>query len=324
MPLTNSQYESILRNYENRQTKNRHLLYERIKQVYAQVDGYEELEDSVASISVECGKRVLSGDESAVFDLKKQLRALSEQKKQLLCSFGFPSDYLTPIYDCPDCKDTGYMDGVKCHCFKQQMISILYEQSNIHEMLKTENFDKLSYEYYSGEDLAAFERAVDTSKAFIRDFDKDYQNLFFYGTVGCGKSFLSGCIAKELIESGHSTIYFSAIGLFEFLSRYSFDYKNKESLYNAFEDLYNCDLVIIDDLGTEITNAFVTSQLFSCLNERHIRKKSTIISTNLSIEELRDRYSDRIFSRITSNYKVCKLSGPDIRLQKLIHNQIVT
>lgn len=321
MPLTNSQYESILRNYENRQTKNRHLLDDRKKQVYERVKGYEELEDSVSSISVECGRRVLSGDDSAVSELKQKLHELAEKKKQLLTAAGFPEDFLAPVYDCPDCKDTGYIDGVKCHCFRQQMISILYEQSNIHEMLKTENFSKLSYEYYSGEDLTAFERAVAVSKTFIRDFDKNYQNLLFYGTVGCGKSFLSGCIAKELIESGHSIIYFSSIGLFEFLSRYSFDYKNKENLYNAFEDLYNCDLVIIDDLGTEVTNTFVTSQLFSCLNERHIRKKATIISTNLSIEDLRDRYSDRVFSRITSNYKVCKLSGPDIRLKKLFQQQ---
>lgn len=316
MPLTNSQYESILRNYEGRQTKNRHILDERIRQVYEQVDGYKELDSSVSSISVECGKRMLEGDTNAITELKSKLRQLSEGKKQLLLSAGFPADYLEPIYDCADCKDTGYIDGEKCHCFKQQMISILYEQSNIHEMLKTENFSRLSYEYYSGEDLATFEKAVASCKSFIQDFDKEYRNLFFYGTVGCGKSFLSGCVAKELIESGHSIIYFSSIGLFEFLSRYSFDYKNKENLYNAFEDLYNCDLVIIDDLGTEVTNSFVTSQLFSCLNERHIRKKSTIISTNLSLGELRDRYSDRIFSRITSNYEVCKLSGPDIRVKQ--------
>lgn len=317
MPLTNSQYESILRNYEGRQTKNRHILNERIEQVYTQVNGYKELDSSVSSISVECGKRMLEGDENAMSDLKEKLRNLTEKKKQLLTAAGFPEDYLSPIYDCPDCQDTGYINGEKCHCFKQQMISILYEQSNIHEMLETENFSNLSYEYYSGEELSAFERAVQTSKSFIKEFDKNYQNLFFYGTVGCGKSFLSGCIAKELIETGHSIIYFSSIGLFEFLSRYSFDYKNKENLYNAFEDLYNCDLVIIDDLGTEVTNSFVTSQLFSCLNERHIRKKSTVISTNLSLEELRERYSDRIFSRITSNYTVCRLSGPDIRLKKL-------
>lgn len=320
MPLTNSQYESIRRNYENRQNKNRHILNERTEQVYKQIAGYRELDSSVSSVSVECGKRMLEGDENALSELKEQLHSLSAKKNHLLVSAGFPSDYLAPIYDCPDCQDTGYINGEKCHCFKQQMISILYEQSNIHEMLETENFSNLSYEYYSGEDLLLFERAVETSKSFIQSFDKNYHNLFFYGKVGCGKSFLSGCIAKELIETGHSIIYFSAIGLFEFLSRYSFDYKNKENLYNTFEDLYNCDLVILDDLGTEVTNSFVTSQLFSCLNERHIRKKSTLISTNLSLEELRERYSDRVFSRITSNYTVCRLSGPDIRLKKLFNN----
>ena len=316
MALTNSQYESILRNYEDRQTKNRHILSSRTEQVYKEIAGYEELDASVSSVSVEYGKRMLSGDEDALSDLKASLRTLSEKKKQLLVSASLPADYLEPIYDCPDCKDTGYINGEKCHCFKQQMISLLYEQSNIHEMLKTENFSHLSYEYYSGEDLKAFERAVNTCKSFIAGFDKEYANLFFYGTVGCGKSFLSSCVAKELIETGHSVIYFSSIGLFDFLSRYSFDYKNKENLYNTFEDLYNCDLVIIDDLGTEVTNNFVTSELFSCLNERHIRKKSTIISTNLSLGELRDRYSDRIFSRITSNYEVCRLSGQDIRMHK--------
>ncbi len=316
MPLTNAQYEAIIRNYEDRRTKNRRLLSLHTEQVYEQVDGYKDLDLSVSSISVEYGKRMLSGDDVALSGLKAALQDLSERKKRLLISAGFPADYLEPVYDCPDCKDTGYKNGEKCRCFKQQMISLLYEQSNIHKLLETENFSRLSYEYYSGEDLAAFERAVSICRSFINEFDQKYANLFFYGTVGCGKSFLSCCVAKELIEAGHSVIYFSAIGLFEFLSRYSFDHKNKENLYNAFEDLYNCDLVIIDDLGTEITNSFVTSELFSCLNERHIRKRSTIISTNLSLGELRDRYSDRIFSRITSNYEVCKLSGQDIRMHK--------
>ena len=90
----------------------------------------------------------------------------------------------------------------------------------------------------------------------------------------------------------------------------------KESLYNFYKDLYNCDLVIIDDLGTELTNSFVVSSLFSLLNERHLRRKSTIISTNLALEDLRDSYSDRIFSRITIQFKLCKLTGSDIRMKK--------
>ncbi len=194
----------------------------------------------------------------------------------------------------------------------------LYEQSNIQDMISRENFSTLSYSYYQGEDLERFTRAVKICKDFVQNFIQDYQNLFFYGTVGTGKSFLSGCVAEQLLSQRHSVIYFSAASLFDTLAKYAFQSKEKEALSGFYQDLYNCELLIIDDLGTEVTNAFVTSQLFSCLNERNLRKHSTIISTNLSLEELRDRYSDRIFSRITSNYTLCKLTGPDIRLSRKI------
>ena len=127
---------------------------------------------------------------------------------------------------------------------------------------------------------------------------------------------MSSFIAKELIEQGKLVIYFSSAQLFETLSRSTFDRNSEEAASGIYEDIYECDLLIIDDLGTELTNAFVSSQLFSCLNNRHLRRKSTIITTNLSLEELRDRYSDRIFSRITSNYGMCKLTGHDIRITK--------
>ena len=321
MPLNNTQYDAIIRTYEEKQNKNRHLLEERRAHIYAHVDGYKEMDDSIASISVEQGRKLLEGNESAISELKHLLRSLSESKASLLAASGFPADYLEPVYDCPDCKDTGYIDGRKCHCFRQAEISLLYQQSNISRILETENFSTLSYEFYQGNDLIHFQNAVEECKKFTQNFSFDYRNLFFYGTVGTGKSFLSGCIAKELLENGNSVIYFSAVGFFEALSHLSFDYKNKEELHNFYEDFYQCDLLIIDDLGTELTNNFVTSQLFSCLNERHMRKKSTIISTNLSLEELRNRYSDRIFSRITSNYTICKLSGPDIRMYKKINKQ---
>lgn len=316
MPLNNSQYDSIIRTYEEKQNRNRHLLEERRAYVYAHVDGYKELDESISSVSVEQGKKLLAGDESALDELHILLRNLSAGKSRLLQAAGLSADYLEPVYDCPDCKDTGYIEGRKCHCFRQLEISLLYEQSNISRMLDKENFSTLSYEYYQGEDLTRFQNTVESCKKFTQNFSIDYHNLFFYGTVGTGKSFLSGCIAKELMDNGYSVIYFSAAGLFETLSQFSFDYKNKDELHGIYEDLYDCDLLIIDDLGTELTNNFVTSQLFSCLNERHMRRKSTIISTNLSLEELRNRYSDRIFSRITSNYNLCKLTGPDIRIYK--------
>jgi len=314
--LTNTQYDIILRDYENRQLHNRHELERKTAYVYDHVPGYRELDEQIASISVSQGRKYLSGDEGAIQDLKDMLAEISGKKVQLLTGAGLPKDYLDPTYRCPDCQDTGYIDGQKCHCFKQAMISLLYEQSNIQEMLLNDNFQSLSCEYYEGEDLSRFKNAVMTCRNFIKNFNSDYHNLFFYGTVGTGKTFLSNCVAKELIEHGHSVIYFSAAGLFDLLSRYSFDYKNKEDEREHYADLYQCDLLIIDDLGTELTNQFVASRLFSLLNERHMGKKATVISTNLSLEELRNRYSDRIFSRITSHYELCKLTGPDIRMYK--------
>lgn len=316
MALNNAQYEVIMRKYEDRQNRNRHLLESRTAEVYQKVEGYRELSESIAAISVTQGKKLLEGEEHALEDLKASIRSLSSMKEQLLIGAGYPTDYLEPVYECPHCKDTGYIDGNKCHCFKQAVIDLLYAQSGIQEMLKQENFSALCYDYYQGEDLTRFQNTVKECRKFIETFDSDYHNLFFYGTVGTGKSFLSGCIAKELIESGHSVIYFSAAGLFETLSRNMFDYKNKEDVLSFHEDLYGCDLLIIDDLGTEYTNNVAVSVFFSLLNQRCLGKKSTIISTNLSLEDLRNRYSDRVFSRITNQYTICKFTGPDIRMQK--------
>ena len=316
MALTNSQYDTIIREFEAKQNRNRHLLEERSAYVYAHVEGYRAIEESIASVSVEQGKKLLAGDENALMELKDILADFSSMKKQLLVSAGLPENYLEPVYDCPDCNDSGYQGNNKCHCFKEREITLLYEQSGIREMLENENFSTLSFEYYQGEDLQRFQNAVTTCRNFINNFNSDYHNLFFYGTVGTGKSFLSGCIAKDLIESGHSVIYFSASGLFDTLSKAKFDYRNTEDLHKAYEDLFQCDLLIIDDLGTEYTNSFIISQLFSLINERHLAKKAVIISTNLSLEDFRNRYSDRIFSRITSHYEICKITGPDIRVYK--------
>lgn len=321
MALTNTQYESIIRGYERTRDENRHLLEKRREEVYAVIPEYRPLEESVSTLSVSAMRRMLDGDGAASQQLHRQLTALKEKRRSLLCSAGFSPDYLEPVCTCPDCQDTGYItsaDGQKekCHCFRRQELSILYAQSNIRALIERENFSTLSYEYYEGEDLQRFTSAVALSRDFVQNFKQDYHNLFFYGTVGTGKSFLSGCIAKELLQAGCSVIYFSASALFDTLARYTFDGRAREQLQTFCEDLYGCELLIIDDLGTEVTNSFVTSQLFSCLNERALRRRSVIISTNLSLEELRDRYSDRIFSRITTGFDLCKLTGPDIRICK--------
>ena len=158
------------------------------------------------------------------------------------------------------------------------------------------------------------ELALQHAKHFVSDFTGSFENLCFYGDTGVGKTFLSHCIAKELMDSGHSVLYLTAFDLFEVLEQNKF-YTSDETR-EAHLHLFECDLLIIDDLGTELTNSFVSSQLFLCINERILRKKSTIISMNLSLAQFAETYSERTFSRILSHYKMIRLFGNDIRIQK--------
>ncbi len=311
MSLGNAKMASILKEYDKIREKNRTIVAKHTAEVEQKAPAYFDYHKQIISL---CMKHTTSAlfperaDADSEAEYQNKLASLRQAKERALTDAGFPADYLEPIYDCPVCHDTGYVETAQCDCLKQRIIRTLYSQSGIEHMLQTNNFRSLSYKYYEGADLEAFQTAVQTSKNMVANFSHEKPNLLFYGTVGCGKSFLSGCIAKELLDKGISVVYFSASQLFDIL------YQN--TLYNGLEDLYNYELVIIDDLGTEMTNSFVTTALFSFLNERILRERSTIISTNLNLSELKDRYSDRIVSRIIQNFKLCKLSGPDIRILK--------
>ena len=313
MSLSNAQYDKIKKIYDDRQLARHYEQTKRLAYANENISGFREINDSISSLCLKQAELLLEGDTSALTDLKEAIAHLKQQKTLLLEQASLPKDYLKVPYVCQDCEDTGYINGEKCHCFKQASLSLLYDQSNLKEYLDFTDFSIVSDEYYTGEDLVHFKDSYQKSINFVNNFKNDYQNLYFYGTVGTGKSFLSGCIAKALMQKGHSVIYFSAAGLMEFISNHTFKNKHSFETETAYQDIYDCDLLIIDDLGTELINDFTISQLFTCLNERSLRKKSVIISTNLSLKELRDYYSERIFSRIVGNFLFCKMTGPDIR-----------
>ncbi len=315
MSLSNSQYDAIMRSYEERRSTNRHILEERRNEVYDMIPAYRELDKRLGDLSVEQGKKLIQGDTGALGVLRTQIREIVAQKQKLMTECGFPPDYLNEIYTCPSCRDTGYVDGEKCKCLTQAIIRTLYAQSNIESVLKEENFDNLSYEYYNDSDVEKMRQIIEECKAFAENFDKTYENLLLCGSVGVGKTYLTNCIAGKLLESGHSVIYFTSSTLFDTLGNYAFHREEAgEGIAAIHEDIFSCDLLIIDDLGTEMTNTFVSSQLFVILSERNLRKKSTIISTNLSLEEINDRYTERSFSRIFGFYKMIRINIDDIRL----------
>lgn len=324
MALTRSQYDEIMRDYERRRITHHRELEERTKELYARYPRLEEISHLISSISVRTAKQLLLSDNpDSMSYYKEELANLRAEKSHILKMSGYPENYLEQIYDCYDCKDTGYLsNGGKCHCLKKREINVLYLQSNIQDIIKTENFDTFSYKYYSNEyidsatgksALVNMRNVVAICKDFIQNFSSDFSNMYIYGETGVGKTFLTNCIAKELMNKSHSVIYLSAVQLFDILAEEAFSRDNEE---NRTEDILTCDLLIIDDLGTELSNNFTISALFNCLNERLLRKHSTIISSNLSFVEVQDKYSDRLFSRILGNYKLLKIYGEDIRLKK--------
>ena len=305
----------IIREYEEKQTRNRHKSEARLSGIRNAYPEYAAMEDTVSSLCVSFTRRLIDGEENAKQELSDSLSALRQKKDSFLVQKGYPADYLDPVYDCPDCHDTGYIGQKKCHCFERRIIELLYRQSNLADTLLHENFDTLSYEWFSGAALSDYKKAVDVCKEFVASFDGCAKNLLFIGTVGTGKTFLSNCIAKALIDTSHSVIYFSSADLFDTFAKFVFG-KDKNALDNFCNDLYHCDLVIVDDLGTELESSFVTSYFFTFLNERQQLGKSTLITTNLDLKQLHQKYSDRICSRIIGNFEICLLTGPDIRILK--------
>lgn len=334
MSLTNMQYDEIIRSYNRRQLQSKREQNQRIADVYQKIPRIKEINEEISGLSLETTKQLLLNPSHALIpDYKSAMAKLHKEKESLLQEYGFPDDYMNIRYFCPDCQDTGYMDNKKCHCFKLAEIDILYNQSNIKNILKYENFSNFSYEFFRDDytdsvtgmtPAANIHKVAEICHNFIDNFTrtdgKKYSNLLFFGETGVGKTFLTNCIAKELIEQYQSVIYLSAIKLFNILSDAEFEHNNIDAK-NQVTQILNCDLLIIDDLGTELSNSFTNSALFNCLNERLITKHSTIISTNLIFTELMDRYSERITSRLAKEFTFLKIYGDDLRHNKKVKSR---
>jgi len=331
VPLKNFQYDALMRSYNQKQFLHKHQQDECIRRAETEIPRLAEIRQEIAALGLQKARLVLGASKGEDFDLSGKISLLSKERAQLLKDHGYPPDYLELHYDCPLCKDTGFIltenqettEVGKCPCFRKAAVDLLYTQSNIRDILESENFQHFSFDYYSPEfldessgitALESAQNAVEKSWNFIHNFGSVKDNLLIYGDTGVGKTFLTHCIAKELLDLSYFVLYFTAFDFFDLLSRNTFQ-KDAESADMA-SFIYECDLLIIDDLGTELTNSFISSQLFCCINERILNQKATIISTNLTMEDFLNTYSERTFSRVTSNYTMLKLVGNDIRIQK--------
>ncbi|MDO5702054.1 MAG: ATP-binding protein [Lachnospiraceae bacterium] len=324
MSLTNAQYDAVMRYYDDLRERHRYEQDLRIREISRTVPEIAALDDEIAVRSLEAAKLRIADPSHDLSGYSKAIHGISEKKKAVLRQHGYPEDYLDLTYDCPLCHDTGFADRKRCSCFDRISADILYGSSALREVLERENFGTFSYEWYDDASIdettghtprqAAGEACAAAMDMFVPGKRKIRGNLYLCGNTGVGKTFLTHCIAKEAIDRGLSVLYFSSGGLFDALAEETFSKNAGGDLLRSLTD--SCDLLVIDDLGTELVNAFTVSSLFRIINDRILAERSTIISTNLTLKELSDRYSERVFSRVTSHFRIHKLLGNDIRILK--------
>lgn len=323
MALTNAQYDQIMRSYQQQQLEDARIVADRREELYRKVPVLEDLDSQISDCSLKAARDTLNGDQDALKVLHNRIHELHNMRLKSMKAAGFPEDYLTPPYKCPDCQDTGYINGRRCHCFTQKAIDLLYTQSNLADRLEQENFSTFRLDYYSKDNIdpdsgqSSYDiavRALHKCRHFADAFQSEGGNLLLLGTPGIGKTFLSNCIAKAVMDQGCSVIYFTSFQLIDIFEKSTFG-KDDEAKQD-YDNIFSCDLLIIDDLGTEVNNSFTNSKLFECINERLLRNKSTVISTNLTPGQLSDIYSERIYSRLINSYQFIGLYGDNIRFRK--------
>ncbi len=327
MGISNSQYNAIMREYDKIRSMHREDLRNREEEVRLRIPDFIRYQHQTGKRALEYYRNITDrNDTSLLSNFEKEIRGLGKQKEHLLQKFGFPSDYLELKYDCEHCRDTGYVQGRKCRCFQTKVIRMLYSSSNLDRILEKENFETFRFDYYDNTvkipevDMTLYEymqSIFEVCREYADGFADTYENIMFTGNTGVGKTFLTNCIAKGLMDRGHSVLYFSAAQFFEKSANEKLRHEQDDDGEGGITELTeDCDLLIIDDLGTELTNTFTVSELFSVMQKRMHKRKPMIFSTNLDLKQLREIYTERISSRILSEYTIIKLFGEDIRKRK--------
>jgi DNA replication protein DnaC len=320
---------------------------DRKQAVYGHVPRIREIDTRLSAIGVSLAVHTLVGDTVKLNEARAEMEALNAEKAGLLTGHKIPDGYMDISYKCPMCKDTGFIEregrfSERCQCLKQKLIEKYYDLSNLKSTIRDENFDTFVLDYYStavneDEGMSPSENMqmiYKTAMKFVNDFGREFQNLFLYGAVGLGKTFMCNCIAKDILDKGYTVIYMTAPRMFKVIEDYRFrraDMEDSGEMIEMIETASEVDLLIIDDLGAEFDTMVTSVALFDIINQRLISKKPTVISTNLDyIKDMNDRYSDRVISRVWGNFRMLKFfgvkddnGGDDIRVKKKYRRTVI-
>ena len=288
-----------------RQEENKQITRDKKEKVYREIPELSKIGIRIAGMM----KQMLAS-ETDVSKAKKELKALISKRGELFKAHGYPKNYLEDYYECPHCRDEGFIDGVPCVCYQKLLRQEAYALSNIGDRIKQENFDTFSLAIHS--EKKYMERILNKAKKYCENHVSVKKNILMTGPTGTGQTFLSSCIAKEFLDSGRFVLYFSATQILSLLDDAKF-HRDSTDAQDCVDMLTDCELLIVDDLGTEYGFGYSQSRLFDILETRMISQKHTVISTNLDLDELNQKYSPRFVSRILGDYEIFIFKGKDLR-----------
>ena len=308
---------------ESAKTEKEILQQQRLQKVYEALPQVRQLDDRLQESMLLAAQAVFSrepGSQQALEEAKKANLALQEERNALIAAT-FGEGYLDESPICPRCGGVGYVGTQMCECLKELCRQ---EQKKQLQLLSCGHCDFADFklEYYPDRRIPGsqvtvrklMEKTYRDCRSYAQTFPEHRESLLFSGDTGLGKTFLSACIAAAVTEQGYSVVYESAVHLFAKMEKAKFN--NDEEAAAQTEKYSQCDLLIIDDLGTELAGQFVTSALYGLVNDRLMSGKATIISTNLTADELEQRYSPQILSRLRGSYRRVAFVGDDIRILK--------
>ena len=297
----------------DRESENR----EHLQNAYEKVPRLREIDRQLRLTMAKAAQAAFTqgGDVQEILDEARRDNLLLQQERAELAALYFEEGYLDDSPICDRCGGSGYVGSAMCECLRE-----LCRQEQKKELtflnVGKESFDQFRLEYYPEENniRRIMERTFHACRRYAYSFSDKSASLLFSGDTGLGKTFLSACIARTVADSGYSVMYESAGHLFGNLERAKFT--GDENARREAEKYTACDLLIVDDLGTEMPGAFVTAALYTLVNDRLLAGKPTIISTNLNTEDFAHRYSPQIASRLRGSYTRIPFVGEDIRIVK--------
>ncbi|MCL2225465.1 MAG: ATP-binding protein [Defluviitaleaceae bacterium] len=327
-------YREVMREFETARNRAEELREARREELYKKNPRLSVIDKNLGELGLSVAKLALAGDANGLQQTREKIDALKQERLSLLAKKGISENYLLPVYNCKNCEDTGYISHspgspvTPCACLKQRLIEEYYSLSNMREVLRDENFDTFDIRLFSTEILESeglsprtnIETNYRYAINFVQNFDNEFQNLLLYGETGLGKTFLSHCIAKDLLDAGHTVLYLTVPRLCKIIEDARFNRESLSAPDEMLDAVDESDLLVLDDLGAEVSTIVTSSALFDIINQRLLMRKPTVISTNLTPNGLASQYSERIVSRFLGNYQMLKFFGDDIRVKKKYGN----